>query len=86
MSAPRAQVPRPHQEATLRAPNSALVTKGPPDAAPLSPGDGYCSTRHSPAGRKGRTHARETVKWKRCLRPRKVTKDRGGKLLVVTSQ
>lgn len=32
------------------------------------------------------THARATVKWKRCLRPRKVTKDCGGKLLVVTSQ
>lgn len=34
----------------------------------------------------GCTYARETVKWKRCRRPRKVTKDWGGKLLVLTSQ
>lgn len=35
---------------------------------------------------RGHTHVSETLKWKRCRRPRKVTKDWGGKLRVVTSQ
>lgn len=49
---------------------------------PLLPGRAPSRTRAGGA----HTHVSATLKWKRCRRPRKVTKDRGGKLRVVTSQ
>ena len=64
----------------------AALARATVDAGP----EGRPKTRdHTPTSSTGGdagTHARATVKWKRCLRPRKVTKDCGGKLRVVTSQ